>query len=1014
MEIINKAEGGGTTRVSLDAHALEEDLRQAVEGEVRFDNGSRALYATDGSNYRQVPVGVVVPRSNQDIVATVECCRRYRAPVLARGGGTSLAGQCCNVAVIIDASKYLRGILELDPKKKRARVQPGLVLDHLRREAEKHALTFGPDPSTHDHCTLGGMIGNNSCGTHALMAGKTVDNIEALKILTYDGLQLEVGPTSDEELERIIREGGRRGEIYAQLKGLRDRYAALIRQRFPNIPRRVSGYNLDQLLPENGFHVARALVGTESTCALFLEATCRLVDSPQVRSLLVLGYPDVFAAADSVMDVLAYKPIGLEGIDDQLVEDMKDKNLHPKDSKLLPKGRGWLIAEFGGSTREESDGRAREAMDGLKKHDPVPSMKLIDDPKEEHAIWEIRESGLGATAFVPGAPLTWEGWEDSAVPPDNLGRYLRSLRKLLEQYQYRGDLYGHFGQGCVHTRIDFNLETKDGIQKYRSFAQDAARLVVSLGGSLSGEHGDGQSRGELLHIMFGDELVGAFREFKKIWDPEWKMNPGKIVDPYRLDENLRLGTDYQPRTPQTHFAFPNDSGNFARAALRCVGVGNCRHSSGGVMCPSYMATLEEKHSTRGRARMLFEMLEGDVIKDGWREKSVFEALDLCLSCKGCRGECPVNVDMATYKAEFLSHYYEGRLRPIHAYSIGLIHRWARLASHFPRLVNLATHAPGLEAIIKGLGGFAQQRKIPAFSPYTFKQAFERSGAPETGPADRHEVILWPDTFNNYFHPKTAEAAVEVLASAGFSVHVPMAPLCCGRPLYDYGMLDLARKQLREILSALRREIRSGTPVVVLEPSCASVFRDELVNMFPHDEDALRLSQQTFLLSELLDQRANSYQPPLLRRKAIVHGHCHHKALMKMTAEENILKKMGLDYKLLDSGCCGMAGGFGFEKEHYGISVKVGERVLLPAVREAEPDTLLVADGFSCREQIVQMTGRQAIHLAEVIKLALEKRQQPGVRRQGESELANPGGAHEVQILEPERRQDIRPDLRDGG
>ena len=408
--------------------------------------------------------------------------------------------------------------------------------------------------------------------------------------------------------------------------------------------------------------------------------------------------------------------------------------------------------------------------------------------------------------------------------------------------------------------------------------------------------------------------------------------------------------------------------------------------------------------------MLFEMLQGDVIKGGWREKSVFEALDLCLSCKGCRGECPVNVDMATYKAEFLSHYYAGRLRPIHAYSIGLIHRWARLAAHFPRLVNLATHAPGLQALLKGLAGFAQEREIPAFSTHTFKQALARSRSRKQGPAGSHPVILWPDTFNNYFRPETAEAAAKVLASAGFSVRVPMEPLCCGRPLYDYGMLDSARKQLGEILSALRQEIRGGIPVVVLEPSCASVFRDELVNMFPHDEDAQRLSQQTFLLSELLDTRASGYQPPRLGRKAIVHGHCHHQALMKMGAEENILNKMGLDYKLLDSGCCGMAGGFGFEKEHYPISVKVGERVLLPAVREAEPDTLLIADGFSCREQIAQMTGRQAIHLAEVIELALEKGQQPGLRKEGKSELASLRGAYEIQISEPERRQDIRSDL----
>lgn len=463
------------------ANALAVDIRRHIAGEVRFDDGSRALYATDASNYRQVPIGVVIPRTVEDVVETIAICRAHGAPLLARGGGTSLAGQCCNTAVIIDMSKYLRQILSLDPKRQRAIVEPGCVLDFLREAAEEHHLTFGPDPSTHDHNTLGGMIGNNSCGVHSIMAGRTVDNVHALDILTYDGLRLRVGPTPEDELEAIIRQGGRRGEIYAGLKALRDAYADQIRVRYPRIPRRVSGYNLDELLPEKGFHVARALVGTEGTCAVILQAELQLVPSPPKRSLLVLGYPDVYQAGDQVPEILEHHPIGLEGIDDLLVDYMKKINLHPQNLKLLPDGGGWLLVEFGAETKEEADAQARSLMDSLKKQGSAPTMKLFDNPGEEQLLWKVRASGLGATAHVPGQKITWEGWEDAAVPPAKVGPYLRDFRKLLEKYGYGCALYGHFGDGCIHVRIDFELSTTQGIEIYKRFTNDAADLVIGYG-----------------------------------------------------------------------------------------------------------------------------------------------------------------------------------------------------------------------------------------------------------------------------------------------------------------------------------------------------------------------------------------------------------------------------------------------------------------------------------------------------------------------------------------------------
>ncbi|MFL5515531.1 MAG: FAD-binding and (Fe-S)-binding domain-containing protein [Gemmatimonadales bacterium] len=959
----------------VDRAGLARALADQVRGEVRFDDGSRALYATDGSNYRQVPIGVVLPRDLDDVVHTVAAAREFGAPVLSRGGGTSLAGQCCNVAVVMDFSKYMHRVLEIDPERRQARVEPGCVLDDLRHAAEAHGLTFGPDPATHTHCTLGGMLGNNSCGAHSLLCAKhgiglrTSDNTERLTVLTYDGLGLEVGPTTEPELDAIIRAGGRRGEIYRGLRALRDRYADLIRAKMPQLPRRVSGYSLDELLPERGFNVARALIGTESTCVTILEATLRLVPAPRARSLLLLGFRDVYTAADRVGEILPHHPTALEGMDRCLFDWVRAKGDEDADLALLPPGGGWLLVEFGGESKEDSDAQARALMDRLAGGSDAPAMKLYDDPHEEARIWRVREGGLGSTAWVPGRPDTWEGWEDSSVPPERIGDYLREFNALLRRYEYETALYGHFGQGCVHCRIPFDLYTAEGIRRFRTFLDEAADLVVRFGGSLSGEHGDGQSKAELLPRMYGPELVQAFGEFKAIWDPTGRMNPGKVVDPAPITSHLRLGTDYDPPEPATYFRYPADRGTFARAALRCVGVGECRRESGGVMCPSYRATREERHSTRGRARLLWEMLNGHVLTDGWRSNAVREALDLCLACKGCKHDCPVGVDMATYKAEFLAHYYAGRLRPRQAYAFGWIHQWARLASRLPAVANLLTHTPGLANMAGWAVGMAADRQAPTFAPERFKRWFGRR---ERGPRAR-PVLLWADTFNDFFHPETAQAAVAVLERAGFRVYVPRAELCCGRPLYDYGFLGMARRRLRQILRALRRPIRAGLPMVVLEPSCASVFRDEMLNLLPNDEDARRLAGQTCTLDELLTRRAPEFALPTLSGRALLQGHCHHKSVLDFSGEEALLRRIGLELDTPEPGCCGMAGAFGFEAgAHAEVARACGERALLPAVRAAGDATLVIADGFSCREQIAQGTRRTALHLAEVLELAFAR------------------------------------------
>jgi FAD/FMN-containing dehydrogenase/Fe-S oxidoreductase len=950
-----------------NAAALEHQLRACVRGEVRFDDAARALYATDASNYRQIPIAIVTPLDAADVEAAISVCRSFGAPVLSRGAATSLAGQCCNTAVILDFSKSMRRILAIDAILCTAIVEPGIVLDRVREAAEQHALTFAPDPATHSRCTLGGMIGNNSCGTHSLLGGKTVDNIESMQIMLYDGTRMTVGQTSENELADIIAAGGRKGEIYAGLKAIRDQYANLIRQRFPRIPRRVSGFNLDELLPENGFNVARALVGSEGTCVIILESTLRLVKSPQHRTVVGLGFADAFVAADFVPLILQDNPIALEGFDRALLDFMQRKGLAVEEVKLLPEGNGFLLVEFGADSEDESLAMANALATTARTYSSQPSIRIFSK-QEARQVWFVRESALGAVSFVPGQPEQWEGWEDAAVAPTKLGTYLRSLTSLMTEFNYTSPMYGHFGHGCVHLRINFDFSSEPGIARYRTFIDRAADLVVSMGGSISGEHGDGQSRAALLEKMFGPELIQAFRTFKSLWDPTNKMNPGKLIgtdsEPVNQpQDHLRLNTSHPPMQTSTHFSFANDHGSFEHAALRCVGVGACRKEESGTMCPSYMATREEQHSTRGRAHLLWEMMQGDVLKGGWRNEQVREALDLCLACKACKTECPVNVDMATYKAEFLSHHYAGRLRPLNAYAFGYIDKWARIATHTPTLANYFGQLPFTASLAKALLHIHPSRTLPTFAKTTYRAQAKTLSQPASPIGD---VLLWADTFNNYFRSETAIAAHNVLVDAGFRVHVLDQHICCGRPLYDFGLLDSARTYLLRTLSIIDPFLSADMPIVVLEPSCASVFRDELTNLLPHDVRAHKLKANTLLLSEFLVHEASHYRPPARTGTFIVQGHCHHQSIMGMNDEMTLLAATGANVRLLDSGCCGMAGPFGFERDKFDVSQRLAERGLLPAVRDADDQTTLIADGFSCREQIAQNSHRRGLHLAEVL------------------------------------------------
>ncbi len=961
--------------MSVDLSSLKRSLAARVDGEVRFDAGTRGAYSTDASNFRQLPIGVVVPRSVDAAVEAVAVCREHAAPVLSRGGGTSLAGQCTNAAVVLDWTKYCHRLVSVDPVRRRCVIEPGIVLDELNRQLAPIGLRYGPEPATHPNCTLGGMIGNNSCGATAQRTGKVVDNTPRLEVLLYDGTRFWCERTDDDRYAEIVATGGRRAEIYRRLRELADAHAEEIRERYPDIPRRVSGYNLDSLLSEHGFDIAGLLIGSESTLVTVLRAELELVPVVRERTLVVIGYPTVAQAGDAVPAITPHDPIALEGMDRRLVRDQELKHEHSDAIEQLPEGNGWLLVQFGGDTVDEADEQARRMLDALAV--AKERVRFIDEPAREVELWQAREAGLGATAHVPGRRDTWEGWEDSAVPPERLGDYLRDLDALYEQHGFVDDsgpaLYGHFGHGCVHTRIPFDLYSDQGVADYRRFLWEAADLVCRYGGSLSGEHGDGQTRGELLPRMFGDRLVEAFRTVKSIFDPDNRMNPGKVVDPYPLDANLRLGGDWHPLHPSAlQFSFPDDGGSFVQAANRCVGVGKCRRQStegGTVMCPSYQVTLEEEHSTRGRARLLFELLNGHgdgPIQDGWRSEAVHEALDLCLACKGCKSDCPVNVDMATYKAEFLSHYWEGRLRPRSDYALGWLPLLAQATTRLglAATINTVTQRPRLRRLATAAAGL-EQRPLPRLATETL-QAWARTR--ESPAADHGRVLLWPDTFTNLMHPHVGRSAVRVLEHAGWQVDIPSQPLCCGLTWISTGQLTTGKRVLGRTLDAVRDHVRSGGLIVGLEPSCTTVLRSDATELLPDDPDVTRVAEQTVTLAELLTEHTPGYQPPDIGGDALVQVHCHQHAVLGWEADEKLLRDCGIQAHRLQSGCCGLAGNFGFQPGHGEVSVACAERVMLPEIRRAGADTTILADGFSCRTQIEQTDsgGRRGRHLAEVL------------------------------------------------
>lgn len=950
-----------TRRATAPATEVAKALTAAVRGEVDFGAAARALTTMDASNYRRVPVGVVAPRDAADVAAALAVCRAHGVPVVPRGAGTSIAGNATGLGVVLDLTRHLRSIVSVDPAARTAVVQPGVVLDELREAVRPYGLTFGPDPSTHSRCTLGGMIGNNSCGAHSVAWGTTADNVHELSVTTYGGAELRLGRGWD--------------GAPAGLRELVERNLAPLRTGFPaGLPRRISGYALDALLPEAGTDLARAFCGSEGTLGVVTEATVRLVESPAARALAVLGYPDESAAAEAAAGLLPYGPLTVEGMSEDLVRG-RDERGGPggpggPGGHGLPRGGAWLFVETGGATPAEARAaasailRAADALDGT----------VVVDPAGQRALWRVREDAAGTATRMPDDREAWPGWEDCAVPPARLGPYLREFRALLAEHGLRGTPYGHFGDGCIHVRIDFDLLSEDGVRRFRRFSEETASLVVAHGGSLSGEHGDGLARSELLPRMYGDELVGLFGQFKDVWDPAGGMNPGVLARPARLDENLRFAV--LPREPvEVAFGYPHDGpegGDFSAAVRRCVGVAKCRvegPSSGpGVMCPSFRATGEEQHSTRGRARLLHEMLAGEVVTDGWRSTEVRDALDLCLSCKGCRSDCPVGVDMATYKAEFLHHHYAGRVRPAAHYTMGLLPRWLRLAAPFARVLNAAARVPPLASLAKRLGGIAPERTIPPLAPETFGRWLGRHMKDRTEVFARGgSVVLWPDTFTEYLTPSVGRAAVRVLEAAEVGIVAPPRDgrVCCGLTYVSTGQLDRARTVMRRTLDLMEPLLDAGLPVVVLEPSCAGALTTDLPELLGDDPRAARLAASVRTFAQALEECAPQWRPPRLDRPVTGQTHCHQHAVLGDEADRRLRERAGLTGEL-SGGCCGLAGNFGFERGHYDVSVACAEDQLLPSVRAGGKGAEILADGFSCRTQLAQLGGHRARHLAEVL------------------------------------------------
>jgi FAD/FMN-containing dehydrogenase/Fe-S oxidoreductase len=945
--------------------------------DIRDDLTTRAAYVSDASIYRRVPEAVAEPRDVAEIRELLALARTRRWPVTARGGGTSVAGNAIGEGLVIDTSRHFNRILSVDPEAMTATIEPGVLCDQLRAAAAEFGLTYGPDPSTHARCTIGGMVSNNACGSHSVAWGTSADNLVSVTVMLADGREMELheGGTSDPSITQ-------------RLADVRDRHLATLRTELGQFPRQVSGYGVHHLLAENGFHSAKAFAGSEGTCGIITRLTVRLVRQPAHTVLVVLGFPDAVTAARAAPTLRVPGVYTIEGMGSDLLAALRTRPGRASAGSDLPAGGGWLYCEVGGETREVADALARK-LPALAGHGLVDAT-VVAEPAQARAMWGIREAGAGIVTRLPDGGAAWPGWEDSAVPPARLGDYLADLYGLLADLGLSGIPFGHFGEGCVHIRISFDFAHDTGMAVYRDFVQRAAELVHRYGGSISGEHGDGRARSELLSRMYSPDALRCFREFKSVFDPDGLFNPGVLVDPEPVDQGVRPGPGAGRLDLVPVHSLSRDGGSFTGAVNRCVGVGACR-SDDGAMCPSFHVTGDEVHSTRGRARVLAEMLRGESIRTGWRSQEALEALDLCLSCKACATECPVNVDMATYKAEFLHHHYGQGLRsflgrnrrPMAHLTMGWLPQFLRIAGKLPfalRLVNLLESIRPVEELTKRLGGIEPRRRMIVFAPRPLTTWFRRRPAPcpDANTSDGQTVVLWPDTFTNYCSDGPGQAAIEVLEAMGYRVVMPEANVCCGLTWHSTGQLDVARRVLRSALDVIGPLLDAGHPIIGLEPSCTVMLQHDILELLPDDPRARQVVELTTTLGDFAARHLDQGRPwpfaglstEAAPSAAICQVHCHQESMHGYDAELRVLRELGVDTTVVGGGCCGLAGNWGFEPGHYDVSQALAERRLFPTIRAAAPETIVLADGFSCRTQIAQGTERTGVHLAQVMRAAL--------------------------------------------
>ena len=959
---------------------LAQELKKRVSGEVRFDPFSRVLYSTDASIYQMEPVGVVIPRSVEDVLAVVEVARDSGVPVLPRAGGTSLAGQTVNHAIVIDFSKNLDQVLEVNPGEHWARVQPGIVLDQLNRELAAHNLQYAPDPTTANRACVGGGIGNNSCGAHSVIYGKTLDHVQEVQVVLADATQAHFRPLTNQELEAKLSGTGLESDIYRGLRRIaRDNFEE-IQARYPKIMRRVSGYNLDEFLTDNPFNLSRMMVGSEGTLCVMTEAKVNLVTRPTMTGLSVLHFVDIVRAAEATREVLKHAPSSVEVMDKILLDRSRESLGHSQSLSFIEGDPGALLAvEFYGESVAELEAKMNALKEDMAHRRLSYACVNLLDRGAQTTVWNVRKAGLGLLMSIHGDAKPLPFVEDTAVDPENLGEFVRRFDEIVRSHNTEAAYYGHASVGCLHIRPLVSLKDPQGIATMVSIGDEISDLVREFGGSMSGEHGDGIVRGVWTEKMFGSQIYQLFREVKRTFDPQGIMNPGKIIDCPPMTENLRYGADYQTKSIPTSLDFSLDNG-YAGAVEMCNGMGACRKLDG-TMCPSYMATREEEHSTRGRANLLRAALSGLLPEGAMTSKRLHDALDLCLECKGCKAECDSGVDMAKLKSEFLAQYHQANGLPFRNRAFAHINRINRLGSTFAPMSNWAARSPVGKLFSRTILGVDQRRSLPPFARKTFAKWFEQrqghsrpsSRLTNGGTQGGKPVVLFNDTFMDYNYPEVGKAAVELLEAAGFRVTLANAR-CCGRPMISKGLLDEAAGHARYNVDLLHAYAGQGIPIVGCEPSCLLTFRDEYPELM-QDEKSRTVAAHSYLIDEFLVMLQDSGDLNLefrdVARKVLFHGHCHQKSLVGTASSLRALRlPPSYQVELVNSGCCGMAGSFGFEREHYDISMKIGEQVLFPAVRAKEPDWGIAVMGVSCRQQIEHGTGRRARHLVEVLRDAL--------------------------------------------